>query len=362
MTANKVTVGLVYGGKSGEHEVSLQTGFAVMNAFDYEKYEIVPFYITLRGEWRMGSVLHRPMNSLDEMKLESASDGTAEAAGAMFASLSGRESGIDVMFPLLHGTFGEDGTVQGLFEMAGLPYVGAGVLSSAAGMDKDVMKKLFAAAGLEQGEYIAFNERDWQTNRHELLQEAENRLGYPCFVKPANLGSSVGISKAEDQEALIDAVELALRYDRKVLIETFIDGRELEVGVLGNDEPQASIPGEIVSSGDYYDYNAKYIDGKSEMMIPAPVDPDLADSLRELAVRAFRAVEGSGLCRADFFVRRSDNKILINEVNTMPGFTPFSMYPLLWRETGMSYQALLDRLIELALERHEARTNLQYGR
>lgn len=361
MTANKVTVGLVYGGKSGEHEVSLQTGFAVMNAFDYAKYEIVPFYITLRGEWRMGSVLDEPMNSVEDMKLESAAGGTAEAAGAMFASLSGREGGIDVMFPLLHGTFGEDGTVQGLFEMAGLPYVGAGVLSSSAGMDKDVMKKLFAAAGLDQGDYISFVERDWRTSQHDLLQEAENKLGYPCFVKPANLGSSVGISKAGDQEALIDAVELALRYDRKVLIESFIDGRELEVGVLGNDEPQASVPGEIVSSGDYYDYNAKYIDGKSEMMIPAPVDADLADSLRELALRAFKAVEGSGLCRADFFVRRSDNKILINEVNTMPGFTPFSMYPLLWRETGMSYQALLDRLIELALERHEARTNLQYG-
>ncbi|CAM4139339.1 D-alanine--D-alanine ligase [Saccharibacillus endophyticus] len=362
MTANKVTVGLVYGGKSGEHEISLQTGFAVMNAFDYGKYEIVPFYITLRGEWRMGSVLDGPMNSVEDMKLEAAAGGTAEAAGAMFAALSGQASSIDVMFPLLHGTFGEDGTIQGLFEMAGLPYVGAGVLSSSAGMDKDVMKKLFAAAGLEQGEYIAFGERDWRVNRHELLQEAENKLGYPCFVKPANLGSSVGISKAADQEALIDAVELALRYDRKVLIETFIDGRELEVGVLGNDEPQASVPGEIVSSGDYYDYNAKYIDGKSEMMIPAPVDADLADSLRELAIRAFKAVEGSGLCRADFFVRRSDNKILINEVNTMPGFTPFSMYPLLWRETGTSYQALLDKLIELALERHEARTQLQYGR
>ncbi|MDO3412665.1 D-alanine--D-alanine ligase [Saccharibacillus sp. CPCC 101409] len=362
MTANKVTVGLVYGGKSGEHDISLQTGFAVMNAFDYDRYEIVPFYITPQGEWRMGSVLDGPMNSAEQMKLESGSGGTAEATAALFASLSGRESGIDVMFPLLHGTFGEDGTVQGLFEMAGLPYVGAGVLSSSAGMDKDVMKKLFAAAGLEQGEYIAFVERDWRVNRHELLQEAESKLGYPCFVKPANLGSSVGISKAADQEALIDAVELALRYDRKVLIEAFIDGRELEVGVLGNDEPQASVPGEIASSGEYYDYNAKYIDGKSEMMIPAPVDPDLADSLRDQAVRAFKAVEGSGLCRADFFVRRSDNKILINEVNTMPGFTPFSMYPLLWRETGMSYTVLLDRLIQLALERHEARTNLQYGR
>ncbi|MCQ4087306.1 D-alanine--D-alanine ligase [Saccharibacillus sp. JS10] len=362
MTANKVTVGLVYGGKSGEHDISLQTGFAVMNAFDYEKYAIVPFYITLRGEWRMGEALTAPMGSVDEMKLEQASGGTAEAAGAMFAALSGKDSGIDVMFPLLHGTFGEDGTVQGLFEMAGLPYVGAGVLSSSAGMDKDVMKKLFAAAGLEQGEYIAFGVHDWKVNQSELVQQAESKLGYPCFVKPANLGSSVGISKAADQAALIEAVEFALRYDRKVLVESFIDGRELEIGVLGNDEPEASIPGEIVSSGDYYDYNAKYIDGKSEMMIPAPVDADLAESLRTLAIQAFKAVEGSGLCRADFFVRRSDNKILINEVNTMPGFTPFSMYPLLWRETGVSYQELLDRLIELALERHEARTQLQYGR
>ncbi|MEF2966138.1 D-alanine--D-alanine ligase [Paenibacillus sp. M1] len=360
MGQEKLTVGLIYGGKSGEHEISLQTAFAVSKAFDYAKYELIPFYITKRGEWRVGETLTAPFADLEQLQLDAASGGTAEAINLLFKGLSTGAPAIDVAFPLLHGTNGEDGTIQGLFEMANLPYVGAGVLASAAGMDKVVMKKLFAEAGLEQCKYCYFTAPEWERNGHILIQGMEEKLGYPCFVKPANLGSSVGISKARTREELIRSIELALRYDVKVIVEEFVDAREVEVGVLGNDEPLASVPGEIVTSAEYYDYQAKYLDGKSQMLIPAPVDTELADRVRELAVKAFKAISGSGLCRADFFVKRSDGTIWINEVNTMPGFTPFSMYPLLWRETGVSYEALLDRLIELALERFETRQNLNF--
>lgn len=361
MGNNKTTVGLVYGGKSGEHEVSLQTAFAVMNAFDYDKYELIPFYITKQGEWRKGTTLQAPLGKLDQLKLEQSQEGTEAALGAIFSRLYGGEAGIDLMFPLLHGTFGEDGTIQGLFEMANIPYVGAGVLASAAGMDKAVMKKLFAQAGLPQCGYRFFTKSQWERSSFDLIMGVEDDLGYPCFVKPANLGSSVGISKARNREELEQAIELAFRYDLKVIVEEFVDAREVEVAVLGNDEPMASVPGEIISSSDYYDYAAKYTDGQSEMVIPASLDAETADRLRELALIAFQAIEGSGITRADFFIRKSDGAIFINEVNTMPGFTPYSMYPLLWRETGLGYQALLDRMIELALERYNSKQSLVFA-
>ncbi|MDP4098299.1 D-alanine--D-alanine ligase [Paenibacillus sp. P96] len=360
MVEKNLTVGLVYGGKSGEHEVSLQTAFAVMNAFDFRKYNIIPFYITKQGEWRKGEVLGAPFDAAEELRLESASGGTKAAMDSLFARLYGESAGPDIMFPLLHGTFGEDGTIQGLFEMADMPYVGAGVLASAAGMDKGVMKKLFAQAGLPQVEYCYFHHAQWESGRQGLVQEMEDKLGYPCFVKPANLGSSVGISKARNREELEQAVEYAFRYDIKVIVEEFVDAREIEVSVLGNEEPVASVPGEIVSSAEYYDYAAKYTDGQSEMRIPAPIDEEMADQIREAALQAFRAIEGCGITRADFFLRKSDGKFLINEVNTMPGFTPYSMYPLLWRETGLSYAELLDRMISLGLERYERRSRLNY--
>lgn len=359
MANQKLTVGLVYGGKSGEHEVSLQTAYAVMNAFNYEKYEIIPFYITKAGDWRRGALLSAPLASVEQLKLERAEGGTKAALDTLFGKLYGEQT-LDVLFPLLHGTFGEDGTIQGLFEMADMPYVGAGVLASAAGMDKGVMKKLFEHAGLPQVKYCYFNSTQWAQTSHDLVRNMETELGYPCFVKPANLGSSVGISKASNREELEKAVDLALQFDLKVIVEEYVDAREIEVSVLGNDEPIASVPGEIVSSSDYYDYAAKYTDGQSEMLIPAPLDEEVADRIREAALQAFRALEGCGISRADFFVRRSDGHILINEVNTMPGFTPFSMYPLLWRETGVSYASLLDRMIALALERYERRSALHY--
>lgn len=313
----KLTVGLVYGGKSGEHEVSLQTAFAVMNSFDYDKYEIIPFYISKQGLWKVGEKLSAPYSQVEQLKLAEATEDMGTALNVVFSGLSGADQTVDVMFPLLHGTYGEDGTIQGLFEMANIPYIGAGVLASSAGMDKVVMKKLFADAGLDQCEFCYFNISAWKRKRHELIVGVEDKLGYPVFVKPANLGSSVGISKAADKDSLVKAIDFAFRYDTKVIIEEFVDAREVEVGVLGNDEPEASVPGEIVSSGEYYDYAAKYTDGKSQMMIPAPVDSEVVDRLRESAIVAFRAIEGSGITRADFFLRKSDGKILINEVNTI---------------------------------------------
>ncbi|WP_018753462.1 D-alanine--D-alanine ligase [Paenibacillus sanguinis] len=360
MGQDKLTVGLIYGGKSGEHEVSLQTALAVSQAFDYAKYNLLPFYIDKSGKWKVGSKLSGPFTELAQLKLADDAGDTAAAMSLLFSKLATGESKIDVAFPLLHGTNGEDGTIQGLFEMADLPYVGAGVLASAVGMDKVTMKKLFADAGLAQCKYSYFTATEWERSSHALIQEIEENLGYPCFVKPANLGSSVGISKARTREELVASVALAFRYDIKVIVEEFVDAREVEVGVLGNNEPLASVPGEIVSSGEYYDYQAKYLDGKSQMLVPAQLDSELADRIGELAVKAFKAVACSGLCRADFFVLKSDQTVWINEVNTMPGFTPFSMYPLLWRETGVAYEVLLDRLIELGLERHAARQNLEF--
>ncbi len=379
---NKIRVGLVYGGRSGEHEVSLQTALAVLQAFDFEKYEIKPFYITPAGEWRSGQPMITPPAAVSELRFGGgSSDGPGRAledgvADPGIQPLLGRMSGsalaetsegsaadngrtIDVMFPLLHGTFGEDGTIQGLFEMAGLPYVGAGVLASSVGMDKVAMKMMFAQVGLPQVEFRYFTRFDWKHRRDACIEEAE-ALHYPCFVKPANLGSSVGISKARNRAELAEAVENALRYDRKAIVEAFVDAREIEVSVLGNDEPRASVPGEILSSNEFYDYKAKYVDGKSVMEIPANIPADTAEAVRAMALRAFRAIDGSGLCRADFFLRRSDGAILINEVNTMPGFTPFSMYPLLWKESGVSYRELLDTLIRLAIERHEEKQSIDY--
>lgn len=363
----KLKVGLIYGGKSGEHEVSLQTALAVIQAFDLSKYEIIPFYITKQGQWRPGSRLAEPVEQVDMLRFPATEEeGTSSLMlpslyNEQLSEIEPATLAVDVVFPLLHGTFGEDGTIQGLFEMANLPYVGAGVLASAVGMDKVFMKKVFAQENLPQCVYRYFTKKQWTKDQSYYLMEIEVSVGYPCFVKPANLGSSVGISKARNRNELIEAIQYAFRYDRKVIIEENVDGREIEVSVLGNDEPRASVPGEVLSSNEFYDYKAKYIDGKSAMVIPAEIPQELAEELREMALRAYHAIDGSGLSRVDFFVRRSDQQIFINEVNTMPGFTPFSMYPLMWRESGVSYQELLDTLIQLAIERHEEKQHIEYG-
>ncbi|MDQ1911592.1 D-alanine--D-alanine ligase [Paenibacillus sp. GD4] len=365
--SDKIRVGLIYGGKSGEHEVSLQTALAVTKAFDLNKYEVQPFYITKHGEWRTGPALTGPAPSAAALTFADQAQQEGSFALQPFfgtvqeAAAEGNKAAVDVVFPLLHGTFGEDGTIQGLLEMANIPYVGAGVLASAVGMDKVMMKKVFAQEGLPQCVFRHFTRSQWEKDNAYFLMEIEISIGYPCFVKPANLGSSVGISKARNRDELIEAIRLAFQYDRKVIVEEFINAREVEVAVLGNEEPQASVVGEIVSSNEFYDYKAKYIDGKSAMIIPAEISPELSDQIRDLAIRAYLAVDGTGLSRLDFFLRKDDNKIFINEINTMPGFTPFSMYPLLWQESGKPYRELLDDLIRLALQRHADKQGLVYS-
>lgn len=367
----KLRVGIIYGGKSGEHEVSLQTAKAVIDAFDLTKYELFPFYITPDGKWRNGEKIERAVENVDQLRLKSSAL-EPSLLGSLFCNMypqaidandarDNRAKGLDVVLPLLHGTYGEDGTIQGLLEMAHIPYVGAGVLASAVGMDKVMMKKIFAQEGLPQCIFRHFTQKQWQNDPSYFLMEMEIAIGYPCFVKPANLGSSVGISKAGNREQLIQAIETAFKFDRKVIVEEAIDAREIEVAVLGNDTPSASVAGEVVSSNSFYDYKAKYIDGTSTIVIPAELPEKLADELRSLAIKAFRAIDGSGLSRVDFFVRKNDHAIMINEINTMPGFTPYSMYPMLWKETGVSYQELLDRLIQLALERYNEKQQLMYG-
>lgn len=338
-----------------------------MGEFDYSKYEIKPFYITKQGEWKTGAALDgRPAN-IEELRIDaSESKQTGFALAPLFAGVNAdsstdhEEPRIDVVFPLLHGTFGEDGTIQGLFEMANIPYVGAGVLASAVGMDKILMKKVFAQEGLQQCLFRYFNRTQWERDASFFIMECEVALGYPCFIKPANLGSSVGVSKAKNREELVAAVNYAFRFDRKVIVEEFVDGREIEVSVLGNDDVKASLPGEIAPSNEFYDYKAKYIDGKSTMQIPAILSPEITESVREMAIRAFQAIDGSGLSRVDFFLRKHDSQLFINEVNTLPGFTPNSMYPLMWKETGVPYKELLNTLISLALARHAEKQRIDY--
>jgi len=366
---NKLKLGLIYGGKSGEHEVSLQTAAAVLKELDHSKYEVTPFYITKQGEWIRGPRLTGPVDlpQLTSFDKEETAAGSILPASLFypreFAGDSPSQAGadIDVVFPLLHGTYGEDGTIQGLLELANIPYVGAGVLASAVGMDKIMMKKIFGQEGLPQCLYRHFTRGQWDKDQSFFIMEIEVSLGYPCFVKPANLGSSVGISKVHNRDELLKAVDLAFQFDRKVIVEEAVDAREIEVSVLGNDEPEVSVPGEVVPSNEFYDYEAKYLDGKSSLIIPANVTEEQKQEIQELAVRAFQAIDCSGLARVDFFLTRDSNRILVNEINTMPGFTPYSMYPLLWKESGKSYRELLDELIRLALERHRKKQQIRYS-
>ena len=357
----KVKIGLIFGGRSGEHEVSLQSAQGVMGAIDREKYEIVPIGITQEGRWLAAG---DPMKALTSGEVAQSNPAALLAEpsqrGLMRLETQGQEqalkaievSQIDVAFPILHGPYGEDGTVQGLLELAGIPYVGAGVLASAVGMDKVVFKDVARAHGLPVPAFVAVKRKEWDREPEQVVTRAEAELGYPCFVKPANLGSSVGISKAHTRAELRQALAEAARYDRKLLVEEAIDAREIEVSVLGNDEPIASVPGEILPSAEFYDYAAKYLDAESELLIPAPIPPEMAERIRELAVKAYLAIDCAGMARVDFLLDRQTNKVYLNEVNTLPGFTPVSMYPKLWEATGISYPELIERLVELALERH----------
>ncbi len=352
----KKRLGLVYGGKSAEHEVSLSTARAVIQAVDFNRYEVIPIYITYEGEWRKGQPLEEPVDTIEALRLKG--NGT-NAPDRIHDFLNDKVGMPDVVFPLLHGTNGEDGTVQGLFEVMNIPYVGNGVLASAAGMDKVSMKQLFAQVGLHQVPYVHFIRSEWHEEREQLLEQMERELGWPMFVKPANLGSSVGISKATDRDSLIAAVDVALKFDRRIIVEQGVVAREIELGVKGNDEPACSVPGEIKPVASFYDYEAKYKDGNTELIIPAVVTSEVQETMEDMAIRAFKVLDCAGLVRADFFVTDQD-EVLINEVNTMPGFTPTSMFPLLWQKTGVAYSALIDELIGLAFERHAEKQQIQY--
>lgn len=354
----KIRIAVIYGGVSGEHEVSLKSAASVMAALDAKKYEVLPVRIGKTGRWAVDPSLLPPARRAALAKGERAL--VPDAAGKGLTGKDGRPAErIDVAFPLVHGTGGEDGCLQGLFELAGIPYVGTGVLGSAVGMDKVTQKKILEQEGFPVAPYAHFVASDWKRDTAATVDDVEKRLGYPCFVKPANLGSSVGISKAHHRKELRQAIALALSYDRKCVIEHGVpEAREIECAVLGNDDPKASVLGEIVPSNEFYDYAAKYLDGKSREIIPADLPKATAERIRTLAVRAFRSLDAAGMARVDFFVRRDTGDIFINEINTIPGFTSISMYPKLWAASGLAYPHLLDELVRLAIERDAERKSL----
>ncbi|MBD2104657.1 D-alanine--D-alanine ligase family protein [Leptolyngbya sp. FACHB-261] len=341
-TSGKLQVGLLFGGQSGEHEVSIRSAQAIARglAGNAEKYQLCPFYIQKNGHW-----------SEPELSAQVLATGQPVANETRRTSFQfpASAAAVDVWFPILHGPNGEDGTIQGLLRLMGKPFVGAGVLASAAGMDKIAMKTLFAAAELPQVRYLALTRGQWQSQTDHWLARVETELAYPCFVKPANLGSSVGIAKVRNRAQLQSALDSAASYDRRLIVEAGVTAREIECAVLGNEQAQASVLGEITYRSDFYDYETKYTEGLADLIIPAAVPEDLSQRLRKLAVQAFEAVDGAGLARVDFFYVEATGEVFINEINTMPGFTSTSMYPQLWEATGLSFTALVDRLVQLAL-------------
>ncbi|MGA7922110.1 MAG: D-alanine--D-alanine ligase family protein [Candidatus Acidiferrales bacterium] len=365
MSAKKrLRVAVLFGGRSGEHEVSLASAASVIRALDPEKYEPVPIGISKEGRWLVGSaslkMLAEVLKSGDRVVL--APDPSVSALVPLSAGPSGQPGvTVDVVFPVLHGTFGEDGTVQGLLELAGLPYVGAGVLASAVGMDKDVQKRLFEQAGLPIVPFLAIRRSEWEQQRPKVLAAIKKKFRFPLFVKPATLGSSVGMTRVAKVGEIAAAMDLAAEFALKIIVERGIIGREIEVSVLGNDDIRASIPGEIVPHREYYDYAAKYLEQGTQLLIPAALAKKQVRLFQEYAVRAFRAIDGRGMARCDFFLERRSGKILVNELNTIPGFTSISMYPKLWEASGLPYPKLIDRLIELALELHAEKARTKYS-
>jgi D-alanine-D-alanine ligase len=399
----KLRVGILFGGRSGEHEISLLSAASVFNAIDKSKYEVVPIGITKQGRWVTAKDAERLLagKSADggarstQSQLRAGDPETTSSAAILAvgeavvvppepqrsgtsmtpfqsdAALTRRSSdraiNVDIIFPVLHGTFGEDGTVQGLLELADIAYVGAGVLGSAAGMDKDIMKSLFRAAGLPIVKHVTILRGDWEREPKKVRATIEKHLKYPVFVKPANLGSSVGISKVHDRSELGPAIDEAAKFDRKIVIEQGVGGkkqkaREIECSVLGNDHPEASLPGEIIPGKEFYDYTAKYLDEGSELVIPAKLTKPEIKNVQRLAIAAFKAVDCSGLARVDFLMEPKTRRLYLNEINTMPGFTSISMYPKMWAATGVSYSDLIGRLIQLGLERHEDKKKNRYSR
>jgi len=352
---SKLRVGVIFGGRSGEHEVSIASAASIFKHLDRSRYEPVPIRIEKDGRWVLTSKAPTAISAAEVLK-----QSPTEALQTIEPTAAVSRSGIDVVFPVLHGTNGEDGTIQGLLELANVPYVGCGVLGSAAGMDKAVMKKLFTVSGLPVGPYLAALRHEWDRDAAGIRLRVRDELGYPVFVKPANLGSSVGISKAKSDTDLNVAMELALQFDRKTVIEAAVpNAREIECAVLGNDEPEASLPGEVIPSREFYDYEAKYIDDSSKTIIPAPLSAGETAEIRRLSIEAFKAVDCAGMARVDFLLSRDTGGLFVNEVNTIPGFTTISMYPKMWEATGLPYPELLDRLIQLAIERHDEKQRLR---
>lgn len=346
----KQKIAVIYGGKSAEHDVSLLTAKSIINEMNKEKYDIYPIFISKNGEWAKGNKILKNIDNEKQLIFNNFNKNLSEL-------LYQENKKFDIVFPVLHGPNGEDGTIQGFLEIMNIAYVGNNVLSSATGMDKAIMKKLFASAELPQLSYIDFLLHDWNKDKEQIIKKLESTLSFPMFVKPANLGSSVGISRCNNKEDLIKGINEALKYDRKIVVEEgVIDAKEIEVAILGYNEVNTTLPGEIlnISSSDFYDYSTKYTDGQSRMEIPAKIDETLFPEFRKMATKAFKVLDCSGLARADFFLTK-ENKIFINEVNTMPGFTKFSMFPSLWNYMGLSYSELIEKLLELALERHNER-------
>jgi D-alanine-D-alanine ligase len=388
----KIRVGILFGGRSGEHEVSLLSAGSVLQAIDRKKFDVIPIGITKEGRWVTAAHAERLLGGKSDKHLRAGDPGTTEAAAVLRRGESvlvppvpseamvpfEREAGavaesgqeqvlsVDVIFPVLHGTFGEDGTIQGLFELAGIAYVGSGVLGSAAGMDKDAMKRLFASVKLPMVKWVTFLRGEWEKSPRKIRAKIEATLKYPVFVKPANLGSSVGITKAHNAKELPEAIDLAARFDRKIVVEQGVGGkgkaRELEVAVLGNDEPEASVVGEVVPVKEFYDYEAKYLSEGSDLIVPAKLTKAQTKEVRAMAIAAFKACDCAGLARVDFLMEPGKSgKIYVNEINTMPGFTSISMYPRLWAASGVPYPQLIDRLIGLAMERRAEKDRNKYS-
>ncbi|HQX55124.1 MAG TPA: D-alanine--D-alanine ligase family protein [Pyrinomonadaceae bacterium] len=366
----KKTIGVIFGGRSGEHDVSIRSAKTVIEQIDSSRYHVVPVAITNDGRWLSGTESLALFPAITQAKyrerfgepskLPISLTGDTKQHGLTTMEIPGGTIPLDVIFPVLHGTYGEDGTIQGLFEMADIPYVGCGVLASSTGMDKVFMKTLFRDAGLPMCNYVWFLRREWETAAEAVVTQVESKIGYPCFVKPANLGSSVGVSMAVDSESLRTAISLAAEYDRKIIVEEGLDMREIECAVLGNDKPEASLPGEYIirdASKKFLDYTEKYAGtGNNEFIVPSPVSDELVAKIRHYAVAAFKSIDGSGLARVDFFLRNDTGALLVNEINTLPGLTDASGYPKMWAGTGIDFAAVIDRLIVLAIERHADRS------
>jgi D-alanine-D-alanine ligase len=356
----RLRIGVLFGGRSGEHEVSLASAASVIRGLDPDKYEAIPIGITKEGHWLIGAgaqkMLPEVLRSGQRVTM------TADPTDAALVRLDGSGGGqrIDVVFPVMHGTFGEDGTIQGLLDLAGLPFVGAGVLGSAIGMDKDVSKRLLQVGKIPVVPWIAVQRAEWERNPQEIQDAIEKKFEYPVFVKPATLGSSVGMTKVHSREELAPALNLAAEFAMKILVERAMVAREIEVSVLGNSDPKASIPGEIVPHREFYDYAAKYLEEGTQLLIPAKLKPAQVKKIQKYAVDAFRALELSGMARVDFFVEKEGEKIFLNEVNTIPGFTSISMYPKMWEASGIPFRELIDKLIELALEQHREKARTKY--